>query len=81
MTRLPWWWRNDLPPDTDWPTSSAFARSLHGVDAAFPNEPRYANPIYHVGTRLRDRVIDGVWWAIGAGAVAALVWACLRVPM
>jgi hypothetical protein len=31
------------------------------------------SPITYVGPRLRDRIIEAVWWGVGIGAVGVLV--------
>jgi hypothetical protein len=39
-TAPPW------PYETEegWPTTRRFSRTLHGVDSAWPNDPKYADP-------------------------------------
>lgn len=49
-------------------TTRRYPRTLHGVDAAFPNDPDYADPFLHFEAALDW--IDGKWPLVFALAVA-----------
>lgn len=75
--------------NSDWPTTRRFARSAHGVDAAWPNDADYADPFERF-TRAsfieRDRqlkTLSNKWadrcvYLIGASVLIALFAGWLR---
>lgn len=77
----------DHTPFADCPTTRRFPRSAHGVDAAWPNDPSYANPIdgfdtasfYDDGDDQRRSVLGTLAYAIAlvvamAGIGVLLAW-------
>lgn len=58
-----------------------FARTMHGVDAAFPRDPEYANPITYGGTTLLDRIVNVARWLIGTGIIVGFLgWIAAGMP-
>jgi hypothetical protein len=72
MSRTPHWWPPETEPDSQWPTSSSFARSLYANDAAFP-DAEYASPITRVGASKPARFIDRLFWIIGIVLCVVLI--------
>ena len=77
----------DRTPFADCPTTRRFPRSAHGVDAAWPHDPSYANPIdgfdtasfYDDGEEPRRSVLGALAYAIAlvvamAGIGVLLAW-------
>jgi hypothetical protein len=57
----------------DCPTTRRYARTLHGVDSAFPRDPEYADPIVRFERALTWT--ESRWWLlfIAAGVIGALL--------
>lgn len=68
--------REELIEATDWPTTRRYARTLHGIDAAFPRDPGYADPFICFEALLDwfDKRL-ALWFGVAAfiGAAAAML--------
>ena len=71
--------------NSDWPTTRRFARSAHGVDAAWPNDADYADPFERFTAASfaeQDRDVQELSWkwsvrciyTIAVGVFIALLW-------
>jgi hypothetical protein len=60
--------------------SAATPRTRSEVEYLGTHAEHLQSALLYAPPRLRERIIDAIWWTVGIALVAGLFWASLRVP-